>query len=277
MQVLLSSACGRDHCAADAARRRAALRWPPPPLPRMPPPRPEPPIVPVPTIALELVPPAPLMARAEAILPACAGCRMVKSVAGRVGGGCPSVRGSDARISGRWTGPSSRVRSSSSPPSASSASAASTVSTGPATMPSSAVSSVPVISMSCGNAFAGPSEESSAGSSGSCSFGAAREPLRGKRRGRLRLAAKPRHLRLLEFVLGFAGRAARLLHFVADHRDDGVVGDAAFARAIVVQNVTKPKLALLHRKTPDGTSLGRERNCERRRNTSRACLLLARR
>ena len=35
------------------------------------------------------------------------GWRMVKSGAGRVGGGCPSGRGSVARISGRWTGPSS--------------------------------------------------------------------------------------------------------------------------------------------------------------------------
>ena len=36
------------------------------------------------------------------------GWRIVKSGAGRVGGGCPSGRGSVARISGRCTGPSSR-------------------------------------------------------------------------------------------------------------------------------------------------------------------------
>jgi hypothetical protein len=77
---------------------------------------------------------------------------------------------------------------------------------------------------------------------------AAGQPQCRKGRGRLRFAAKPRNFSLLVFVLGFAGRAARLFHFRADHRDDGVVGNAAFTRAIVVQNVTKPKLALLHRK-----------------------------
>src|SRR5204863_6410296 len=37
-----------------------------------------------------------------------------------------------------------------------------------------------------------------------------------------------------------------LLHLVVDHRDDRVVGDAALTRAVVVQNVTEPKPALLH-------------------------------
>jgi hypothetical protein len=47
-------------------------------------------------------------------------------------------------------------------------------------------------------------------------------------------------------MVGIAGRAAGLLHLVIDHRDDGVVGDAALTRAVVVQNVTEPKPALLH-------------------------------
>jgi hypothetical protein len=38
-----------------------------------------------------------------------------------------------------------------------------------------------------------------------------------------------------------------------------MVGDPAFARAIVIQNVTKPKLALLHQELPPQTSLGREK------------------
>jgi hypothetical protein len=41
-------------------------------------------------------------------------------------------------------------------------------------------------------------------------------------------------------VLGFAGRATGLLDFLVDHRDDGMVRNPAFARTIVVENVTKP-------------------------------------
>jgi hypothetical protein len=47
-------------------------------------------------------------------------------------------------------------------------------------------------------------------------------------------------------VVGIAGRAAGLLHLVVDHRYNGVVGDAALTRTVVVQNVTEPKPALLH-------------------------------
>jgi len=57
------------------------------------------------------------------------------------------------------------------------------------------------------------------------------------------------------FVIGVAGRAARLLHVLSDHRDDGVVGDTSFARTVIIENVTKPRLALLHLKSPEGTSL----------------------
>jgi hypothetical protein len=52
-------------------------------------------------------------------------------------------------------------------------------------------------------------------------------------------------------VLRIARRAARLLHVGADHRHHDVVGEPALAGAIVVENVTKPKLALLHQNLPN--------------------------
>jgi len=51
---------------------------------------------------------------------------------------------------------------------------------------------------------------------------------------------------LFVLVVRVARRAARLLHLILNHRDDHVIGDAAFTRTIVVQNVTEPKPALLH-------------------------------
>src|SRR3954453_9441751 len=80
-------------------------------------------------------------------------------------------------------------------------------------------------------------------------FGSGREHLRVERGGRFGLAALPRDLRVLEFVIGVARRAAHLLHVVTDHRHDYVVGHAPLARTIIVQNVTKPKLALLHQRS----------------------------
>jgi hypothetical protein len=52
--------------------------------------------------------------------------------------------------------------------------------------------------------------------------------------------------RVLVLVVRFAGGASGLLDLVLDHRDHRVVGDAALARTVVVQNVTEPKPALLH-------------------------------
>jgi hypothetical protein len=76
-------------------------------------------------------------------------------------------------------------------------------------------------------------------------------------------------------VLGVARRAARLLHVRPNHRDDGVVRQPALARTVIIQNVTKPKLALLHQLTPDGSSLAgnelRKGGC----NLSRAALRVA--
>jgi hypothetical protein len=60
------------------------------------------------------------------------------------------------------------------------------------------------------------------------------------------LAALRGNAGLLVFMVGIAGRAAGLLHLVIDHGDNGVVGDAALTRAVVVQNVTEPRPALLH-------------------------------
>jgi hypothetical protein len=70
------------------------------------------------------------------------------------------------------------------------------------------------------------------------------------RAGGTPFSALRRHLGLLVFVIGVAGSASGLLHLVVNHRDDGVIRDAALARAIVVQNVTEPKPALLHQKFP---------------------------
>jgi hypothetical protein len=80
-------------------------------------------------------------------------------------------------------------------------------------------------------------------------LGAGREHLGVERGGRFRFPALPRHLRVLELVVGVARRAAHLLHGVGDHRHDDVIGHTPFTRAIVVQDVTKPKLALLHQRS----------------------------
>jgi hypothetical protein len=67
------------------------------------------------------------------------------------------------------------------------------------------------------------------------------------RRLRARLSATGRgDTGLLVFVLRVAGRAARLLDLVVDHRDNGVIRDATLARTVVVEDITEPKPALLH-------------------------------
>jgi len=70
--------------------------------------------------------------------------------------------------------------------------------------------------------------------------------LREQCRGRIGFTPLPRDFGVLVLVFCVTGRAARLLDGRLDHRDDGVVGYAPLARTIIVQNVTKPKLALLH-------------------------------
>jgi hypothetical protein len=60
------------------------------------------------------------------------------------------------------------------------------------------------------------------------------------------LPALRRHLCVLVFVVRVARGASRLLHLVVNHRDDRVIGDAALARTVVVEDVTEPNPALLH-------------------------------
>ena len=73
------------------------------------------------------------------------------------------------------------------------------------------------------------------------------------------LLASPRHPGVPVVVLGIAGGTARLLDGLVDHRHDRVIRDPAFARTVVVQNVTKPRLALLHQ-SPRRVSGGRQGN-----------------
>jgi hypothetical protein len=71
-----------------------------------------------------------------------------------------------------------------------------------------------------------------------------------QRRRSVRLLSLTRNFGVLVFVLGLARGAAGLLHVRTNHCHDSVVGHAAFTRAVIVQNVTKPKLALLHQTLP---------------------------
>jgi len=64
------------------------------------------------------------------------------------------------------------------------------------------------------------------------------------------------HFGLLVLMLRVARRATRLLHVVLDHRDHRMIGDAALARTIVVENVTEPNPALLH-ELPRSAALAR--------------------
>jgi hypothetical protein len=51
---------------------------------------------------------------------------------------------------------------------------------------------------------------------------------------------------LLELVFGVAGGAPCLFDLVAHHGDDGVVGDPALARTVIVHDIPESRLALLH-------------------------------
>jgi hypothetical protein len=56
-------------------------------------------------------------------------------------------------------------------------------------------------------------------------------------------------------VLRVAGGTPRQSDISSDHGDYRVVRQAPLARAVVIKDVTKPKLALLHQELPSGTSL----------------------
>ena len=68
--------------------------------------------------------------------------------------------------------------------------------------------------------------------------------------GQRQLAGLPpprdRDLGLFVLVFRVAGAATCLPDLVFDHGDNRMVGDAALTRAVVVENVTEPKPALLH-------------------------------
>jgi hypothetical protein len=52
---------------------------------------------------------------------------------------------------------------------------------------------------------------------------------------------------MLVFVLGVTRGAPRLLDLVFDHRHDSVVRDPALTRTIVIEDVTEPTSALIHK------------------------------
>jgi hypothetical protein len=81
-----------------------------------------------------------------------------------------------------------------------------------------------------------------------------------KRRGSVGLLALPRNSRVLVLVLRVTRRTACLFDVRTDHGHDGVVRDTSLTRTVIVENVTKPKLALLHQLSR--INVGGERNCE---------------
>jgi hypothetical protein len=68
--------------------------------------------------------------------------------------------------------------------------------------------------------------------------------------GGLGLSTLARHLGMLVIVLRVARRAPGLLYVRTHHSHHRVVREPPLARTVIVQNVTKPKLALLHQKLP---------------------------
>jgi hypothetical protein len=60
---------------------------------------------------------------------------------------------------------------------------------------------------------------------------------------------------VLVFVFRIARRAPRLLDVGPNHGDHRVIRDPPFTRTVIIQDVTKPKLALLHQALPNGTSM----------------------
>ena len=82
------------------------------------------------------------------------------------------------------------------------------------------------------------------------------------------LPPRRRHLCMLVLVVRVAGRAARLLDLLTNHCDNGVVGDPTLARTVVVEDITKPKLALLH-EDPRRTRRREKENKSRTRDCSR--------
>jgi hypothetical protein len=80
---------------------------------------------------------------------------------------------------------------------------------------------------------------------------------RGRGDDRLLLLPRRRNLGLLVLVLCITRGAACPLHLVFDHRDDRMVGDAALARTVVIENVTEPNPAMLHELPRSDLQVGR--------------------
>jgi hypothetical protein len=76
--------------------------------------------------------------------------------------------------------------------------------------------------------------------------GHAREDLLEQRGGGVFLLAASRDARSLVYVFRVACGAPRLFDVLFDHGDDGVVGHAPLARAVIIQCVTETQPALLH-------------------------------
>jgi hypothetical protein len=72
------------------------------------------------------------------------------------------------------------------------------------------------------------------------------------------LAPRRGHPGVLVFVLRVTRRAPRLLDVVFNHRNHRMVRNAALARTVVVENVTEPRPALLHEKSPLTDSVRRD-------------------
>jgi hypothetical protein len=79
-----------------------------------------------------------------------------------------------------------------------------------------------------------------------------------ERGGRVGFASLPGNFRVFVLVVGIACSTARLLHIGADHGDDRVIRDTPLTRAVIIENVTKPKLALLHPSLPKEPLAGKE-------------------
>ena len=202
------------------------------------------------------------------------GWRMVNSGAGRVGGGCPSDRGSVARISGRCTGPSSsslfdvgrrrrpdaasgstghdRAALSGRRPTPRLPGAARAAS--PRRRPT-AVARVAAVRHSCATRLGRRRAPARTAPRASPSSGAGAAPWRACIRARRRTSCS-----------ASASRPAPTIATTA------WLVTPPLARTVIVQNVTKPKLALLHQNLPKPVhpAGGGETSERRSRNLSRA-------
>ena len=169
----------------------------------------------------------------------------MKSGSARGGGGCPSGRGSVARINERrircaWLSSSAGV----SPSGASQRRRARRgLAADGAVRDASGGDSEG--SAETGSGVRAGSVATAAGDGGR-GVGPFRSSSTWVNRRRLLFAPLRRHLALFVFVLCVTDVATRLFDLIVDHRDDGVIGDTALAWTIIVQHVAGPIPAVLH-------------------------------